>query len=62
MVKNHKFVSFGSYSWVGGSVKMMNEMAKCAGFELISDGLSFKHGYSHSKCDFSYIIDSISIN
>jgi flavorubredoxin len=62
MVKNHKFVSFGSYSWVGGSVKMMNEMAKCAGFELISDGLSFKHGYSHSKCDFSSIIDSISIN
>ena len=59
-VKNHKFVSFGSYSWVGGSVRMMNEMAQCAGLKLLNEGLAFKHGYSHSKCDFSSVIDSIS--
>lgn len=59
-VKNHKFVSFGSYSWVGGSVRMMNEMAENAGLVLLNDGLAFKHGYSYLKCDFSSIINSIS--
>jgi len=58
-VKNRKFVSFGSYSWIGGSVRLMNEMAKDAGMQVISKGLPFKYGYSSQKCDMSLIAKSI---
>ncbi|MCI1786023.1 MAG: FprA family A-type flavoprotein [Bacteroidales bacterium] len=51
LVKNHKFVSFGSYSWGGGSVRLMNEMAAAHGMELISDGIQFSQAYSKEKCD-----------
>ncbi len=37
--KNKKASSFGSYGWSGESVKIMNELLKNAGFELIGDGI-----------------------
>ena len=37
--KNKKASSFGSYGWSGESVKMLNELAVKAGFELVSDGI-----------------------
>jgi flavorubredoxin len=37
--KNKKAACFGSYGWSGESVKMLNELVKNAGFELVNDGL-----------------------
>jgi anaerobic nitric oxide reductase flavorubredoxin len=59
MVRNHKFASFGSYSWVGGSVKMMNEMASSHGFQVMSQGMAFKQGYTPEKCNVSAFADEI---
>ena len=51
-MKNRRFLAFGSYTWAGGSVKLMNEKAKALGFELISDGVAFAQGYSPDKVQF----------
>ena len=53
LVKGRKFLAFGSYTWAGASVRLLNEMATAAGFELISEGISFKQGFRPEKCDFS---------
>ena len=37
--KNKKAACFGSYGWSGESVKVLNELVKTAGFELVNDGL-----------------------
>ena len=37
--KNKKAACFGSYGWSGESVKVLNELVKSAGFELVNDGL-----------------------
>jgi len=37
--KNKKAACFGSYGWSGESVRMLNELVKNAGFELVNDGL-----------------------
>jgi flavorubredoxin len=59
LVRNHKFVSFGSYSWGGGSVRLMNEMASTHGMKLISDGIQFSHAYSKEKCDMKALAELI---
>lgn len=54
-VKNRKFFAFGSSTWAGGSVKMLNEMAADHGFGLIHDGLGFQQAYSPEKCDMKTV-------
>lgn len=53
MLKNRRFFAFGSYTWAGGSVKLLNEEALKLGFGLLSDGAAFAQGYSPEKCDMS---------
>ena len=48
-LKNRRFFAFGSYTWAGTSVKLLNEFAQKQGFELISEGVSFAQGYSDDK-------------
>lgn len=62
LVKNRRFVAFGSFTWAGASVKLLNEMASRLGFELLSDGLSFPQAYSPEKCDMSSVADLITAN
>lgn len=59
LVKNRKFAAFGSYTWAGASVKLLNEMAQKFGFELISEGMSFAQAYSPEKCDMAVLADKI---
>ena len=37
--RDKKAACFGSYGWSGESVKVLNELIKNAGFELVDDGL-----------------------
>ena len=57
LVKNKKFFAFGSYTWAGVSVKLLNEMAEKQGFSLISGGQSFAQAYSEQKCDMAAVAD-----
>lgn len=58
-IKNHKFVSFGSYTWAGGAVKKMNEMMEAGKLEIISDGNGFAQSFSSDKCDMDALADVI---
>lgn len=51
LVKGRKFLAFGSFTWAAASVKSLNELATAAGFEILSEGLTFKQGYSDAKFD-----------
>ncbi|MBR5176334.1 MAG: FprA family A-type flavoprotein [Bacteroidales bacterium] len=51
MVKGRRFLAFGSFTWAAASVKLLNEMAAAAGFEILSEGITFRQGYSKSKFD-----------
>ena len=51
MVKGRRFVAFGSFTWAAASVKLLNEMATAAGFEILSEGITFKQGYTQAKFD-----------
>ncbi len=57
LVKNRKFFAFGSYTWAGASVKLLNEMASRQGFELINEGMGFPQAYSAQKCDMAAVAD-----
>ena len=59
LVKNRNFAAFGSFTWAGASVKLLNEMASKLGFKLLSEGLSFPQAYSPEKCDMSALADRI---
>ena len=59
LVKNRKLLAFGSFTWAGASVRLLNEMAQKQGFELISEGISFPQGYSQEKCDMASVADII---
>lgn len=56
LVKNRRFVAFGSYTWAGASVRLLNEMAKKQAFELLSEGLPFAQGFSREKCDMKALV------
>ena len=56
-LKNRRFLAFGSYTWAGGSVRLLNEEAQNLGFELLSEGFAFAQGYSAGKCDMSSAAD-----
>lgn len=51
MVKGRRFAAFGSFTWAAASVKLLNEMATAAGFEILSEGITFKQGYTKAKFD-----------
>ncbi|MGM9764924.1 MAG: FprA family A-type flavoprotein [Candidatus Cryptobacteroides sp.] len=59
MVKAHRFASFGSFSWAGGSVKLMNQKASEAGLEIVSDGMPFKCSFKTAMPDVKSFVDSI---
>ncbi|MBQ8062053.1 MAG: FprA family A-type flavoprotein [Bacteroidales bacterium] len=48
-VKNRRFAAFGSFTWAGMSVKLLNAMAGEMQFEILHDGLSFAQGYCPEK-------------
>lgn len=59
LVKNHRFASFGSYSWAGASVRLMNERAEKGGLEVVSTGLSFNHAFAGHEAKVSGFVDDI---
>ena len=58
-VKNRKFAAFGSFTWAAASVKLLNDMAADAGFELLSEGISFKQGYAPGKFDAASLAEAV---
>ena len=56
LVKNRLFFAFGSFTWAAASVRLLNEMATAAGFEILGDGVTFKQGYSPDKFDSESIV------
>lgn len=59
LVKKRKFAAFGSFTWAGASVKLLNEMAAKQEFEMLSSGMSFAQGYTPEKCDMASLADTI---
>lgn len=57
LVKNRRFFAFGSYTWAGASVRLLNEMAGNQGFELLSEGMSFAQAFNADKFDVSGAAD-----
>ena len=57
LVKGRRFYAFGSYTWAGASVRLLNEMATEMGFELLGSGTSFAQAYTKEKFDTSSIAD-----
>ncbi len=57
LVKGRRFYAFGSYTWAGASVRLLNEMATEMGFELLGSGTSFAQAYTKEKFDSSSIAD-----
>ena len=56
LVKDKRFYAFGSYSWAGASVRLLNELASSMGFRILGDGMSFAQAYTHEKCDMESIV------
>lgn len=50
-VKNHGFAAFGSFTWAGASMRLMNEMASASGLKLLSEGMSFRQGFDEKYSD-----------
>ena len=57
LVKGRRFYAFGSYTWSGASVRLLNERAGALGFEILGNGLSFPQAYSPEKCDMSAVAE-----
>ena len=57
LVKNHRFAAFGSYTWVGGSVKLMNQAAESVGLQVLCEGMPFKQGFDQAKPDVKSFVD-----
>lgn len=53
LIKGRRFYAFGSYTWAGASVRLLNEMAAAMNFEILGDGLSFPQAYTREKCDMA---------
>ena len=48
-VKNRRFAAFGSFTWAGASVRLLNVLAAEMQFETVHEGLSFAQGYTEGK-------------
>ena len=59
LIKGRRFYAFGSYTWSGASVSLLNSLATAMGFELLGDGLSFAQAYTKEKVDMAAVADMI---
>lgn len=59
LVKNRRFASFGSFTWAGASVRLMNEMASNAGMQVVSEGMPFRQAYTDTHADVKKFVDEI---
>jgi len=59
LVKNRRFFAFGSFTWAAASVRLLNEMATAAGFEILGDGVTFKQGFAPEKFDSESIVSLV---
>lgn len=57
LVKGRRFYAFGSYTWSGASVNLLNAIASDMGFELLGSGMSFPQAFTREKCDMSVVAD-----
>lgn len=57
LIKGRRFYAFGSYTWAGASVRLLNEMASSLNFELLGDGLSFPQAYTREKVDMKAVAE-----
>lgn len=55
LVKGRRFIAFGSYTWSGASVRLLNELAAAQNFDVLGEGLSFPQAFSREKADMSDI-------
>lgn len=55
LIKGRRFYAFGSYTWAGASVRLLNEMASSMNFELLGNGLSFPQAYTREKVDMKAV-------
>ena len=55
LIKNRRFFAFGSYTWSGASVKLLNDLAAAQNFEILGDGLSFPQAYTRDKVDMASV-------
>lgn len=55
LIKGRRFYAFGSYTWAGASVRLLNEYAASLNFELLGDGLSFPQAYTREKVDMASV-------
>ena len=55
MIKNRRFYAFGSYTWAGASVRLLNEMASTMNFDILGAGLSFPQAYTREKVDMAAV-------
>ena len=57
LIKSRRFYAFGSYTWAGSSVNLLNSMAESMGFTVLGQGSSFAQAYSKEKCDMSEVAE-----
>lgn len=57
LVRERRFFAFGSFTWSGASVNLLNQMAENMGYEILGQGLSFPQAYAREKCDMSAVAD-----
>ena len=57
LIKNRRFYAFGSYTWAGASVRLLNEIAVAQNFEILGDGLSFPQAYTREKVDMAAVAE-----
>lgn len=55
LIKGKRFFAFGSYTWSGASVKLLNDMAAAQNFEILGDGLYFPQAYTREKVDMAAV-------
>ena len=55
LIKGRRFYAFGSYTWSGASVRLLNELAAAQNFDVLGEGLSFPQAFSREKADMSAI-------
>ena len=59
LIKGRRFFAFGSYTWSGASVNLLNAMAESMGYDILGAGLSFPQAYTREKCDMSAVADML---
>lgn len=57
LIKGRRFYAFGSYTWAGASVRLLNEAASALNFEILGEGLSFPQAYSRDKVDMAAVAE-----